>query len=147
VAAIAGFGRAAELAQKNRKIESERVFKLRERLFEGLKNRIADIHVNGDAKSRIYNTLNVSFAGLDGETLLMNLDLKNICVSTGSACTAGSVEPSHVLIAMGMPERRARAAIRFSLGRFTTEEEIDYVLREMPQIVERLRKNSTEKKK
>ena len=74
----------------------------------------------------------------------MNFDLKNIYVSTGSACTAGSVEPSHVLIAMGLPEALARAAIRFSLGRFTTKEEIDYALAEIPQIIDRLRKAATE---
>jgi cysteine desulfurase len=98
--------------------------------------------VNGHPTNRIYNTLNVSFESLDGETLLMNLDLKNIFASTGSACTAGSVEPSHVLVAMGIKEELARAAIRFSLGRFTTEEEIDYTLKELPGIVERLRRST-----
>ena len=142
VSAIAGFGRAAEIAAKEHEKEAERVFRLKEKLFEGIKKSIAGFRVNGHPTRRIYNTLNVSFEGLEGESLLMNLDLKNIYTSTGSACTAGSVEPSHVLIAMGLPERLARAAIRFSLGRFTTEEEIDYVLKELPPIVERLRKHS-----
>lgn len=145
VAAIVGFGRAAALAAAHHAEEAERVAALRDRLFDGLEQLVPGIRLNGDPARRIYSTLNVSFEGLDGETLLMNLDLKNIYVSTGSACTAGSVEPSHVLIAMGLPEKLARATIRFSLGRFTTEEEIDYALAEIPPIVERLRKVSTEK--
>lgn len=145
VLAIAGFGRAVQLAAQNQNEESQRVLRLREKLFSGLQASVPGMHLNGDLKARIYNTLNISFDGLDGETLLMNLDLKNIYVSTGSACTAGSVEPSHVLIAMGIPEKLARAAIRFSLGRFTTAEEVDYALAEIPLIVERLRKSSTGK--
>ena len=145
VAGIVGLGKAVELAAKKRNEESARVGKLRDQLQKGLTEKISGIQLNGDAKRRIYNTLNVSFDGLDGETLLMNLDLKGICVSTGSACTAGSVEPSHVLLAMGFSEKRARAAIRFSLGRFTTEAEIDQTLSELPGIVERLRKASTER--
>ena len=145
VAGIVGLGKAVELAAKKRNEESARVEKLRDQLQKGLTEKISGIQLNGDAKHRIYNTLNVSFDGLDGETLLMNLDLKGICVSTGSACTAGSVEPSHVLLAMGFSEKRARTAIRFSLGRFTTEAEIDQTLSELPGIVERLRKASTER--
>lgn len=147
VAAIAGFGKAAELAWKHNLEESKRVTLLRDKLHEGLQRAISDIKLNGPLSRRVYNTLNLSFPGLDGETLLMNLDLKGIYVSTGSACTAGSVEPSHVLLAMGLPEALARAAIRFSLGRFTKEEEVDYVLGEIPPLVERLRKASTQKPK
>ena len=143
VAAIVGFGKAAELLREGHEKEADRVFLLRDKLHEGLKKEIQNIHLNGHETKRIYNTLNLSFEGLDGETLLMNFDLKNIYVSTGSACTAGSVESSHVLIAMGLAEKRARAALRFSLGRFTTEEEIDYALMEIPPIIERLRKAST----
>ena len=145
VAAIAGFGAASELAQSQRSEESKRVGDLRKRLEEGIFKKIPAVRLNQHANARVYNTLNVSFEGLDGETLLMNLDLKNIYVSTGSACTAGSVEPSHVLLAMGIPEKMARAAIRFSPGRFTTKEDIDIVLHELPLIVERLRKSSTQK--
>ena len=144
VAAIAGFGKAASLTAALGEEEKERVRRLRDKLRAGIEKNISKTHLNGTPDG-IYNTLNVSFDGLDGETLLMNLDLKNIYVSTGSACTAGSIEPSHVLLAMGVPEKRARAAIRFSLGRFTSEEEIGYVLAELPSIVERLRKSSTEK--
>ena len=143
VAAIAGFGKAAELTEKNKTVESKRVGALRDRLQRGIQKKIQGSLENGNPKKRIYNTLNISFEGIDGETLLMNLDLKNICVSTGSACTAGSIEPSHVLIALGLPDKIARAAVRFSLGRFTTETEVDYVLAELPGIVERLRKSAT----
>ncbi len=146
VAAIAGFGKAVELLGQTPAEEQSRVRKLRDRLHEGLKKSVPDIRLNGDESKRIYNTLNLSFPGLDGETLLMNLDLKNIYVSTGSACTAGSVEPSHVLLAMGLEEKLARAAIRFSLGRFTTEAEIEYAIQEIPNIITRLRKSSTVKK-
>ncbi len=143
VAAIAGFGKAAEIARKNSATESKRVEGLRQHLEEGMRKKIQGVQLNGHPKTRIYNTLNVSFEGIDGETLLVNLDLKNIFVSTGSACTAGSIEPSHVLLAMGLPDKMARAAVRFSLGRFTTQNEIDYVLSELPAIVERLRKSAT----
>ena len=142
VATIVGFGRAAEIARKDRTTETARVLKLRNKLSAGLQKAISDIQINGDPESGIYNTLNVSFKGLEGETLLVNLDLKDIFVSTGSACTAGSIEPSHVLIAMGLSEKLARAAIRFSLGRFTTESEIDHALKEIPPIIERLRKTA-----
>ena len=142
VAAIAGFGRAVEILKDGHEEEISRVLKLRNCLEGGLR-KMTGVHVNGHETKRVYNTLNVSFEGLDGETLLMNLDLKNIYASTGSACTAGSVEASHVLIAMGIEEKWTRAPIRFSLGRFTTEEEIDHVIREMPPMIERLRKAST----
>lgn len=143
VAAIAGFGKAVELVLKYGAEESVRVLGFREKLHMGLQKTVPDIKLNGHSSRRIYNTLNLSFAGLDGETILMNLDLKNIFVSTGSACTAGSVEFSHVLLAMGLTEKLARAAIRFSLGRFTREAEIAAALSEIPKLVERLRGAST----
>ncbi len=146
VAAIAGFGRAARFALQERAAETKRVHALREKLFQGLQDSVPDIRLNGHPDRRIYNTLSLSFAGLEGETLLMNLDLKGIFVSTGSACTAGSVEPSHVLIAMGLPDRLARSTVRISLGRFTTSKEIDHAILEIPPIVERLRKASTSHK-
>lgn len=143
VAAIVAFGKAVQLLDDEHEEEVARVLGLRERLHGGLKKSIPDIHLNGDESRRIYNTLNLSFDGLDGETLLMNMDLKHIYTSTGSACAAGSVEVSHVLIAMGLHKKQARATIRFSLGRFTTTEEIDYALHEIPAIIERLRRAST----
>jgi cysteine desulfurase len=146
VAAIAGFGCAAELVARKRPEESARVRDLRDRLEAGLFKAVSGVVRNGAAASRLYNTANLSFDGIDGETLLMNLDLAGVFVSTGSACTAGSVEPSHVLLAMGLDERRARAAIRFSLGRFTTADEVDFAVRQTAEIVERLRRSSTAKK-
>jgi len=147
VAAITGFGKTVELAFKYGPEESQRVAGLREKLHRGLQKAVPDLKLNSHPQKRIYNTLNVSFPGLDGETLLINFDLRNIYVSTGSACTAGSVEPSHVLLAMGLSEKLARAAIRFSLGRFTREEEISYALTEIPPMVERLRSASTQNPK
>lgn len=145
VAAIAGFGRAVQLLSESALTDLQRVGAYRNVLHTGLVAAIPGTRLNGHPSKRVYNTFNLSFDGLDGETLLMNLDLKNICVSTGSACTAGSVEPSHVLLAMGVSDKLARAAIRFSLGRFTTEAEITYALTEIPPVVERLRSASTQK--
>lgn len=143
VVSIVGFGKASQLYESKRSTESVSVQKLRDKLQEGLFQKLPSIHLNGHPKMRIYNTLNISFDGVDGETLLVNLDLEKIFVSTGSACTAGSVEASHVLLAMGLDEKRARSAIRFSLGRFTTDDQIEYVLDSLPRIVSRLRKSST----
>jgi len=143
VAMIAGFGQAVRQADVCRVEESSRVRSMRDRLWKGFCERLDGIHRNADDASSLYNTLNVSFSGLDGETLLMNFDLKNIWASTGSACTAGSVEVSHVLRAMGIEETLARASVRFSLGRFTTEDEIRYALDEIPSIVQRLRQSSS----
>ncbi len=144
VAGIAGFGKAVELiSSKAHQEEMKRVRQLRDRLEQGLRKTLSDVKLNGHEEKRVYNTSNLSFKGLDGETLLVNMDLKDLCVSTGSACTAGSIDPSHVLLAMGLPESLARAAIRFSLGRFTTDAEVDYALQEVPKIVQHLRKAST----
>lgn len=144
VAAIAGFGKAVELlSTPEHKKEVDRVKRLRDRLESGLRKNVSGVRLNGHEEKRVFNTSNLSFEGLDGETLLVNLDLKNMYVSTGSACTAGSIEPSHVLLAMGIPEALARAAIRFSLGRFTSDAEVDYALEEVPNIVKRLRRSAT----
>lgn len=140
--AIAGFGKAAEIISASYAQDAERIKKLRDKLKDGIEQSVPKIKINTPPDG-IHNTLNVSFEGLDGETLLMNLDLKKIYASTGSACTAGSVEPSHVLLAIGLSEKLARSSIRFSLGRFTREEEIDYALREIPKVIERLRKATT----
>lgn len=143
VAAIAGFGAAAALAQAAWPQEAQRVGALRDRLEAGLFKALDGVTRNGSVARRVYNTANLSFEGIDGETLLVNLDLEGVFVSTGSACTAGSVEPSHVLLAMGLSERRARSAIRFSLGRFTTEDEADFAVERTAEIVKRLRKSAT----
>ena len=98
--------------------------------------------LNGAIDRTAANTLNLSFCDVDGMSLMMNLDLRGICVSTGSACSAGSTEPSHVLLAMGVPEEKAKTSIRFSLGHNTTEEEIDACLQVIPEVVRQIRKNS-----
>lgn len=144
VAAIAGFGKAVELlSSKEHENEADRIKKLRDLLENSLRKDLPGVRLNGHEEKRIYNTSNLSFEGLDGETLLVNMDLKNLYVSTGSACTAGSIDPSHVLLAMGMSEALARAAIRFSLGRFSQKKEVDYALEEIPKIVKHLRKATT----
>lgn len=144
VAGIAGFGMAVKLlSSPAHEDEVRRVRSLRDKLERILRETIPGVNLNGHETKRSYNTSNLSFKGLDGETLLMNMDLKGLCVSTGSACTAGSMEPSHVLLAMGMDESLARAAIRFSLGRFTRGEEIDKSLKEIPGIIQQLRTTAT----
>jgi cysteine desulfurase len=139
LAAIAGFGKACELAAAELNTEPPRLRSLRDRLERGIAERITGAQVNGHPELRLPTTSNVSFDGLEGDTLLMNLDLMGIAVSTGSACSSGTAEPSHVLTAMGLTYHQAHGAIRFSLGRQNTEEDIDYVLERLAEIVERLR--------
>jgi cysteine desulfurase len=138
VPGIVGLGKAAELAAAHMKEERTRVRALRDRLEAGLL-KIEANRVNGDAESRLPGTTNISFKGVEGEAMLMHLDQNGICASSGSACTSGSLEPSHVLRAMGVPFNYAHGSIRFSLGRFNTEEDVDEILRVMPQIIEQLR--------
>ncbi|MCG3176249.1 MAG: Cysteine desulfurase IscS [Candidatus Omnitrophica bacterium] len=143
VAALVGLGEATVLAAAERSAETGRVRALRDGLWRDLRSRLDGVRLNGQVAERLYNTLNVSFEGIDGETLLMNLDLEGICVSTGSACTAGSVEPSHVLLAMGLDERTARSTIRISLGRWTTAEETAQAAGAVASVVKRLRTRAT----
>jgi cysteine desulfurase len=124
VAGIAGMAAAAEWVQQGREHEQERQKNLRDELWRRIANVFSDAQQNGDPSHRLGNTLNVSFIGVDSETMLMALDLEGVCASSGSACMVGSVRASHVLLAMGLPMERARSAIRFSLGRRTTTEEI-----------------------
>jgi cysteine desulfurase len=124
VAGIAGMAAAAEWVQQGREHEQERQKNLRDELWRRIANVFSDAQQNGDPSHRLGNTLNVSFIGVDSETMLMALDLEGVCASSGSACMVGSVRASHVLLAMGLPMERARSAIRFSLGRRTTPEEI-----------------------
>jgi cysteine desulfurase len=136
---IVGFGKACEIAQRD---FAERLFRLRtlrDRLQEGIQRQIPHVELNGHPVKRVDNTLNMSFLSIEGESLLLNLDLEGIAVASGSACTAGSPEPSHVLLAMGKPPEVAQSAIRFSLGSTNTVEDIDYVLAVLPRIVQRLR--------
>src|SRR5213079_147149 len=126
VPGIVGLGKAAELARLSLEEDATRVSALRDKLEHGLASRIPDSHVNSARAPRTPNTTNLTFPGIEGEALVISLDLKGICVSTGAACSSGAVEPSHVLTAIGLPAEDARASIRFSLGRHTTESEINY---------------------
>ncbi|MFY9397300.1 MAG: cysteine desulfurase NifS [Desulfomonilia bacterium] len=139
VPGIVGFGRAVELAAESMQAESVRQAVLRDRLVEGLLSGISDTYLNGHPVRRLPNNANLSFAFVEGEGLLLSLDMEGIAVSTGSACTSSSLEPSHVLEAIGVPVELAHGSIRFSLGRDTSAEDIDRVLEVMPGIVNRLR--------
>lgn len=136
---IVGLGKAAELAMLEMNEISERVVKLRDKLAAGLFEKIPDLKLNGHPTLRLPNNLNVSVAGVEGESMLMMMDMNNVCVSTGSACTSESLDPSHVLLALGMSHELAHGSIRFSLGKSNTEDHIDLVLHTFPCIVERLR--------
>lgn len=139
VAGIVGMGRAAELSLQHLDEEASRVRGLRDLLERSLVESCPGARVNGHREKRIPNTLNVSFEYLEGEAVLVLLDQYGICASTGSACTAGSVEPSHVLRAMGVPPNWLQGAVRFSLSRYNTEEEVRYVADKVPLVIERLR--------
>jgi cysteine desulfurase len=136
---IIGLGKASEIAQRDFQGRSEHLLALRERLHRGIINRIPHVKLNGHPTKRLPNTLNLSFLYIEGESLLLNLDLEGIAVSSGSACTSGSLEPSHVLLAMGIPHEIAQSAIRLSLGWSNTQEDVDYVVEVLPRIVQRLR--------
>jgi cysteine desulfurase len=138
-AAIVGMAAAAELALGMMDAERPRLAGMRERLWTGVREAYPEARRNGGPERQLANTLNVSFPGLDGEGLLINLDLEGICASSGSACMVGSIVPSHVLTAMGRTPEVAQATVRFSLGKWTTEEEIDETIEAMPGIVNRLR--------
>ena len=142
VASVVGLGMAAELATKNINHENTVVRTLRDRLESGLVSAIPNTRVNGDIKHRLPNTTNISFEYIEGESILMLLDQYGICASSGSACTTGSLEPSHVLRAMGLPYTAAHGAIRFSLSRYNTADEVDFVLEKLPPIIARLREIS-----
>jgi len=140
---IMGFGKAAELALSDLPEFSARVGSLRARLRDGLVAAIPHVKVNGHPTEVLPNTLNLSFPGAEGESILLSLDLEGIQVSTGSACASGSLEPSHVLLATGVGPGLAHGSIRFSLGKYSTGEEVDRVIRALPPIIERLRRMST----
>ena len=142
VAGIVALGKACELAWQNMAEENGRVCQLRDRLEEGLLQHCLDARVNGDRQMRLPNTTNISFEYIEGEAILLMLDRLGIAASSGSACTSGSLEPSHVLRAMGVPFTAVHGSIRFSLSRYNNTEEIDYVVREMPKIVRWLREIS-----
>ena len=147
VAGIVGLGKAAELARLSLAEDAARISALRDRLEQGLLSRIPDTRVNAATAPRTPNTCNVTFSGIEGEALVIALDLKGLACSTGAACSSGAVEPSHVLTAIGLPASEARASVRFSLGRNTTPEEIDAALEIVPAAVAQLRQLSPTYKK
>lgn len=139
VAGIAGLGKAAELAKAEVREEAEKLKSLRDYLYKGIQSKIEYTRLNGHPERRLPNTLNVSFRFLEGESIILNLDMEGVAVSTGSACTSGTLEPSHVLTAMGIDAVDTQGSIRFSLGRDNTKEDMDYVLEVLPPIINRLR--------
>jgi cysteine desulfurase len=140
VPSIVGFGKAAELSRTEMASEAKRLFALRERLREGIQSRVTDTYINGSMEHRLPGNLNISFAYVEGEGMLMGL--KDVAVSSGSACTSASLEPSYVLRAVGVEEEMAHTSIRFGLGRFNTEEEVDYVIDLVVGKVKKLREIS-----
>jgi cysteine desulfurase len=143
VPAIAGMAAAAEFALTNRQAEQDRQSKLRDEFWNLISQNVPDAKLNGEDAPRLANTLNVSLLGLDSEMLLIALDLKGLCASSGSACMVGSVSASHVLLAMGLPVERARSAVRFSLGKQTTADEIEAAGKIVAEIVDRLSKRKS----
>jgi len=140
VTGIVGLGKAAELAKQDMQSDHERIFGLREKLRKGIMDEIPDVYINGHAEQRLAGNLNISFAYVEGESLLMGIN--DIAVSSGSACTSASLEPSYVLKALGVGEELAHSSIRFGLGRFNTEEEVDYTVNRVNEAVNRLRELS-----
>lgn len=136
---IIGLGKACELAAQNMEVENTRVKRLRDKLENELLKRVPKSRVNGDRVNRLPNTSNISFEFIEGESILLMMDAFGICASSGSACTSGSLQPSHVLRAMGVPFTMAHGSIRFSLSVYNTEDEIDFVIEKLPPIVETLR--------
>lgn len=139
VASVIGLGKACELAAINMSEENNRVKALRDKLEKGLLETVPNSMLNGHETDRLPNTANISFEFVEGEAILLHLDRYGICASSGSACTSGSLEPSHVLRAMGVPFTAAHGSIRFSLSIYNTEEEVDFILEKVPPIIENLR--------
>lgn len=139
---IVGLGKAIELAVKNMDNYNSKLLRLREKLIDGVIKKIPYVRLNGDRTKRLPGNANFSFEFVEGESLLLMLDMKGIAASSGSACTSGSLDPSHVLLAIGLPHEIAHGSVRFTIGDTNTEEDIDYVLEVLPPIVERLREMS-----
>lgn len=139
---IVGLAKACEIAQREMEQEGKRLKALRDKLWQGMSERIEYLFLNGHPEKRLPGTINVCFEYVEGEGLLLNLDMEGIAVSSGSACTSGTLEPSHVLMAMGVPADLAQGALRFSLGMANTQADVDQVLAVLPDIVEKLRNMS-----
>jgi cysteine desulfurase len=142
VPSIVGLGKACELAQGHIEQENDQVRRLRDRLEDAILRDCPDCRLNGEKENRLPNTTNISFEYIEGEAILLLLDRLEICASSGSACTSGSLEPSHVLRAMGVPFTAAHGSVRFSLSRYNSEEEVDFTIKHIPDIVNRLRELS-----
>jgi cysteine desulfurase len=139
VPGIVGLGKAVEIATTEMIAEQKRLSILRDKLIKGILERIESSHLNGHPDLRLPNNINISIDFIEGESTCLNLDMEGICISTGSACSSSSGEPSHVLLAIGLPHEQARSTLRFTLGRLTTEEDIEHVLEVLPPTVARLR--------
>lgn len=137
-----GLAIALEKANEIRESEMSRLKTLSERFIKRLCERVPDVHIHGDPDLRMSNTVSLSFEGIEGEAVVVSLDLKSICIASGSACSSGATEPSHVILALGVEPQLAAGAVRISLGRSTKEEDVDYLLSELPPVVERLRRLS-----
>ncbi len=142
IPAIVGYGKAAEIAKENMKNHIEKLTSLRTKLIEGVLEKIPYTRVNGSLQDRLPGNVNFSFEFIEGEGILLMLDMLGIAASSGSACTSGSLDPSHVLMAIGLPHEIAHGSLRLSIGDFTTEEDIDYILKHLPNVIERLRSMS-----
>ncbi len=143
VGGIVGLGKAAEIALLTMETEGMKISELRDGLWKRIRERIGPVKLNGHPTRRLPNILNVTFHGVQGESIVLNLDLRGIAVSTGSACTSGSLEPSHVLVAMGLSPTEAGESVRFSLGTENTRKEIEYTTNTLEEVVRRLRKTSS----
>ena len=139
---IVGLGVACELATKNLSDEITRVSALRDRLEKGITSSVPETLVNGDTENRLPGTTNIAFRNIEGEAVLLMLNEYGICASSGSACTSGSLEPSHVLHAMNVPFKYAHSSTRFSLCRYNTQEEVDFVIEKVPPLIKQLRELS-----
>ncbi len=139
VPGIVGLGKAAELAKPEIDEEARRLTLLRDKLTKNLLERIEHTQLNGHPTRRLPNNVNISVEYVEGESMCLNLDLEGICASTGSACSSSSAEPSHVLLAIGLPPQQAHGSLRFTLGKWTTEEDIERVLEVLPRVIEKLR--------
>ena len=142
VPAIVGFGKSVEIARDRMNKEAKQLEALRDKLIKGIFEKIDHVRLNGHPAQRLPNNVNVAFEFVEGESMLLNLDMEGIAASTGSACSSASLEPSHVLLALGLPHEIAHGSLRFTFGRYTRNEDIDYVLEVLPKIVEKLRSMS-----
>ncbi len=147
VAGVVGLAKALEIAGKRRESDFNNHVELADYFIDSIIERIPDVQLNGPRRNRLPHTMNLSFTGVEGESIILSLDMEGVAVASGSACTSGAIDPSHVLTAMGIPPVTALGAIRFSMGRSTTREQLDYVIEKLPPIIERLRAMSPVYKK